>query len=289
MKDINNSSRIWVGGGEVSHPYDAQRAARDYFLTRLESKAEEVLIDLRSLQPLHERVFSVALHEQPNDGFIVYETDYYTLLTCGDANGVRRLELPTLFRVQSNPEELSQLRASLIEWAEKWHLQAPDGWILEAALDLLGWWRVSQLSDGTQWESGFRAGIGTPAPEKTQIAVPIIEMAFHWNPLFEREAFFREQAEKDFRQRLNTYCNEVMRSMEEFGFERTLPKQELLHYDWLVLYLTRQPQNFATVANTVAKQESTVREPIIDLAKYIGLELPPTRGRGRPPKQAASR
>jgi hypothetical protein len=280
------------GGGEYSTEFEFKRRARSYFLECLEARAEKAIDELDALIPLHERLFSITPAEQLSGSSRPWPGREEVF---GVSAGAEPHNLPGHFYRSGSDEDRSRLVEALTHWAERWNLNATDGWIIEAALGKLGQIRSPERFVNVVWGESQPEDMDAPGLNEGWINPPtdIISMPIFWDTFRYSEADFIAEAETEFRRVLGEYREKVHTLMEEEGFIKTPAKQQLAHFDWLVLYLTRQPQDFARLAKTLSRgkknvAESTVRIESTKLAKQLGLILPP-RPRGRPRKTAPLR
>jgi len=82
-------------------------------------------------------------------------------------------------------------------------------------------------------------------------------------------------------QSVEAYCDEVEAAALAAGLKRSPRKRDIVHFDWMVRYQVKR-ESYASIAqNQLYKYKfkggrQTVRKAVVELAKYLALELRPS-------------
>jgi hypothetical protein len=179
------------------------------------------------------------------------------------------------------PELLTTLRGvtsdddadGLLAWAKRWNLT--DHWCLALAGDTARWYARHPGAEG--WE--FK-GQGIFVGSFPFAIAPLRLKPFYHDPTWRSRRDFKAYVLAEVSRATENYCDQVEADALAAGLKRAPRKRGVEHFDWLARYQVKG-EAFASIAETSSQKfvcgRQTVRKAIIELAKYLELNLrPPT-------------
>lgn len=270
---------VRLGYGPYAPREHVRKQARRHFLEAVRRVAPEVLEDLREqVFPLAQELVRLGL--EPARLGTIGGTLY------GAAHG--HIPWKAALPLEREHDEalnraVARLGEGLLAWARRYRLA--EHWIFDAATATLVYWLgAPRARERLAWRYHVwlfwwgklpapRRWFEYPAWDPTGMSGG---MPVPWEQ-------YKKRVLERFERELEAHRREMLRLIEERGWEPTPEKREPVHFDWLALRVVRGMKP-AEIAARYADEdgrpdEGTVRKVTRDLARLVGIRIPARPGR----------